>query len=321
MIASIGAFDGFHRGHQDLLACSAKRAEESGSKWGVVTFTHHPDSFFAKKEHAAFKSLFTINEQRLLEKYFSAPVVRRINFTRKISGMAPDEFLDFIGEKFGVRGVVVGEDFRFGKNRGGNIEDLRKSCVSRDWSLDVIPMRIGRDGRPISSTLIRGAVSDGEMRRAWDLLGYPFFYLGKVVHGNRRGSALGFPTANIEQQAQKIDVRGGVYATVSYCGAWRIGAANVGFNPTFGDISERRFEINLLGYDGNLYGREIAVFLLDHIRDEIRFNSEDALKDQIARDSEIIRRLSSKALESHRSLWEKFESLLEGPNYRQETTD
>jgi riboflavin kinase/FMN adenylyltransferase len=316
VIAAIGAFDGFHLGHQALLARASAKARETGSSWGVITFTDHPDRFFAERVHMEgnapdakkpFKSLFVPAEQLLLERFFSIPEVHRIKFTQEIAKMTPDEFLCRIGDKFGVNGIVVGEDFRFGRDRSGDPASLSASCSARGWSLDVIPMRLSSDGRPICSTAVRKAVHSGETRLAWDFLGYPFFTKSAVVRGFNRGTSLGFPTANVETHPRKAGMRHGVYATLACIGgAWYIGAANVGLNPTFSDIASPRFEVNLLGYDGDLYGREIAVFMLEHIRDEIHFRSAGDLATQIARDTEKIRALSEGALSQYKPLWERF---------------
>ena len=318
MIAAIGAFDGFHLGHQALLERASANALLTNSRWGVVTFMNHPDGFFAGSSRGScaaggsgsFKPLFTQSEQLLLERFFSIPVVCRIDFTQKIAEMAPEEFLDFIGSEFGVDGVVVGEDFLFAKNRSGDTAGLCKSCLRRGWPADVIPMRLSASGKPICSTAIRNAVASGEMKLAWGLLGYPFFLRSKVVHGYNRGTSLGFPTANIEIDPRKAGMRHGVYATLAFAsGVWHTGAANVGLNPTFADIQSPRFEVNLLDYEGDLYGSEITVFMLHHIRDEIRFAGADDLTAQIARDSEVIRQISAQALSEHATLWEKFAAM------------
>jgi riboflavin kinase/FMN adenylyltransferase len=310
MIAMIGAFDGFHRGHQVLLKRSSARAGESGSKWGVITFASHPDKLLDRGE--GFKSLFDINEQMILEKFFSIEIVHRIKFTSRISKMSPDEFLDYIWEMFNVNGIVVGEDFRFGRNRRGTPQYLTDTCGVRGWSIDVVPMKKTADGVPISSTVIRGAVVSGSMRCAWELLGYPFFYKSVVVSGCKRGTSLGFPTANVKLNKRKINPKYGVYSALAFCdGAWLPGAANIGLNPTFGEIDEPSLEVNLLNYSGDLYGKEITVFMLERIRDEIRFETAEELKAQIAKDREIVQNISANELRSNRELWEQFSVLLQ----------
>ncbi|MDR1965150.1 MAG: riboflavin biosynthesis protein RibF [Synergistaceae bacterium] len=308
MIAAIGAFDGFHRGHQDLLRRACALAEANGATWGTVTFDRHPDSLLSPGQ---FKSLFTSGEQASLEKFFSVPAARRMKFTAQMAAKTPEEFLDCISDEFGVRGVVVGEGFRFGRNRMGTTATLEGECRDRGWAFEIAPTLKDSDGNPVSSTLVREAVASGDMRRAWELLGYPFFCSSAVTRGNERGRRLGFPTANIEISPEKIPMRRGVYAAlVLALGKWHVGAANIGLNPTFEDVGDTRFEINLLDFDGDLYSRKISAFLLEHVRDERRFDGAQSLKAQISRDSETIRGIGDMMLAKHAPLWGKFKESL-----------
>jgi riboflavin kinase/FMN adenylyltransferase len=304
MIAAIGAFDGFHKGHQALLERAAELARSTGSEWGTVTFSRHPDTLLSSP---SFKSLFTAKERRILEKFFSVPETGMMEFTKQIAGMTPREFLDHIAGAFGVNGAVVGEGFRFGAGRAGTTATLVTECRERGWVSDVVPLTKGADGLPISSTALRESAASGDMERAWDMLGYPFFCFGRVIHGNERGRALGFPTANLDIPANKAAMRRGVYATLVFAlGKWYTGAANVGLNPTFDDVGGPRFEVNLTDFGGDLYGRDIAVFMLKHVRDERRFSDAAGLKEQIARDAAAVREAGGHALLSHSALWEKF---------------
>ncbi|MDR3280595.1 MAG: riboflavin biosynthesis protein RibF [Synergistaceae bacterium] len=308
MIAAIGAFDGFHRGHRSLLEIARERAASIGTTWGTVTFTRHPDALFSS---LGFKSLFTSEELLILEEYFDIPSTRKIDFTRKIADMTPREFLDYISLEFGVRGVVVGEDFRFGRGRVGDKDTLRQECLGRGWECDIVPTLFTGENTPVSSTEIRESVSEGDMPRARDMLGYPFFCLGRVVHGNERGRELGYPTANIDMNPLKVTSRRGVYATVVRAmGNWYAGSANIGFNPTFTDVQGIRFEVNLIGFDGCLYDKRIAVFMLEHIRDERRFDGPDSLKRQMALDADSIEAIGQRELTVHSRLWKKWASIL-----------
>lgn len=309
MIAAIGAFDGFHRGHQTLLRRACERAEERGDAWGIVTFGRHPERALGSRR---FEALFTTDEQLLLERYFAIPEVCRVDFTREIAAMMPVDFLDYIARAFGVRGIVVGEDFRFGSGRSGDAALLVREGARRGWPVDIMPIYRSADGVPVCSTAVRSAVSEGRIAAARALLGYPYLCLSRVIHGNARGRGLGFPTANVEIPDDKVGFPDGVYATaVRAGGEWRIGAANIGSNPTFSDVTNRRFEVNLLGYEGDLYGREIAVFLLDYLRGEIRFESPAALSAQVKQDSERIARIGETALRDHAAMWTDFEIALE----------
>jgi riboflavin kinase/FMN adenylyltransferase len=307
MIAALGAFDGFHKGHQALLERANELARSTGSTWGMVTFSNHPDTLLST---AKFKLLFTMEERIVLEKFFSVPETGRIAFTRQIADMTPSGFFDHIASKFDVNGVVVGEGFRFGKGRKGTVSTLEAECRKRGWVSDVVPLAKDKNGDQISSTAIRMAAAGGDMRRAWEMLGYPFFCYGRVIHGNERGRTLGFPTANLDIPPDKAAMRGGVYAALVLAkGEWYAGAANVGLNPTFGDIGETRFEVNLIGFEGNLYGRDIIVFMLGHVRDERRFSDADSLKEQITRDAASVKNTAGRALLKYSDLWEKFRQL------------
>ncbi|MDR1650403.1 MAG: riboflavin biosynthesis protein RibF [Synergistaceae bacterium] len=309
MIAAIGAFDGFHIGHQALLGRARVRAETLGGSWGTVTFSKHPDSLFYGPK---FKYLFTAKEQRCLEKYFSVPVSCRIDFTRRVADMAPGEFLDFISEKFGVTGIAVGEDFRFGKNRAGDCGVLRSECRRRGWDCSILDAMRLCGGAPLSSTAVREAVSAGDMTRVRSMLGYPFFCVSRVIHGNERGRGLGRPTANLEVSEEKAALRHGVYATlVRACGKWYAGAANAGINPTFSDVSGTRFEINLIGFEGDLYGRDIAAFIIERVRDERKFGGAADLRRQIDMDAAIVKQAGEKELASRGGFWEKWAAVLQ----------
>ncbi|MDR1915386.1 MAG: riboflavin biosynthesis protein RibF [Synergistaceae bacterium] len=307
MIAAIGAFDGFHRGHQALLERASESAQRLNTTWGVITFSGHPDIVLGS---GGFKALFTVREQSALERLFSVPEVHRLHFTREMANMTPHDFLDLISRDFGVTGVVVGEDFRFGRNRSGTCDILRNECVRRGWSADIVPDLSTDDHTVISSTAIRDAVVSGEIARAWEMLGYPFFYMSRVVHGKGRGKKLGFPTANIELAPEKIRPMNGVYATlVSVDGQLWSGAANIGRNPTFEDVDGISFEINLTDYSGDLYDRELSIFMLEFIRRERKFKNSYDLSCQINMDTKIINEITELSHITHKFLWEKFRTL------------
>jgi riboflavin kinase/FMN adenylyltransferase len=308
LIAAIGAFDGFHKGHQALLDAARKQAVRAGLKWGTVTFYGHPDTLLVSSK---FKSLFVKKERLVLEKFFSVPVSNRIKFTKDIAEMSPGEFLDFISEEFGIKGIVVGEGFRFGKNRTGTTELLERECRERGWIFEVVGAVRDEEGQVVSSTSIRESVAGGDMARVWEKLGYPLFYGNRVIHGNERGRTLGFPTANLEVGVEKVYPRKGVYATLAFAlGQWYIGAANIGLNPTFDDVGELRFEVNVQDFDGDLYDREITVFMLRHIRDERRFRDLGSLKGQLTLDAAAVKKFCERALGEYSELWSLFKKAL-----------
>jgi riboflavin kinase/FMN adenylyltransferase len=308
MIAAIGAFDGFHKGHQALLERAGAIAGDAHHDWGVVTFTRHPAGILYSPE---FRVLYTRHERSLLESYFRIPNIHEMEFTPQIAGMTPKEFLNFISDKFGISGIVVGEGFRFGANRAGSTDYLSAECRRRGWVLDVVPAVKDTAGAIISSTSIRDAVSAGDMALARESQGYHFFCAGRVVHGNERGRTLGFPTANMEMAREKTPVGRGVYAVmVNVCGKWFTGAANAGVNPTFDDVEGTRFEIFLIDFEGDIYDREIAVFPLARIRNERRFENASLLKEQMNLDVALARETGKFSLREDRVLWERFGKIL-----------
>ena len=317
MIAAIGAFDGFHKGHQALLYRARTIGAGTRRDWGAVTFAQHPDKFLSQqktpKAQKKFKFLYTGEERRILERFFAIPQVCEIEFSRRIANMPPAEFLDFLSDEFGVSGIVVGEGFRFGKDRVGTTDLMSDECRRRRWPLEVVPAVNDAMGEQISSTSIREAVSTGNMRCAWESQGHPYFCVGPVVHGNERGRTIGYPTANLEITSEKIGARRGSYAAMAFVnGRWHAGAANIGINPTFDDVEGTRFETFLLDFEGDIYGSEIAVFLLEHLRDEMRFASIEGLKEQIGQNVIEVREIAERSLRGDRALWEKFrETLLE----------
>jgi riboflavin kinase/FMN adenylyltransferase len=308
MIAAIGAFDGFHKGQRILLESARKLAERMGIDWCTVTFERHPDAFLVSPD---FKLLFVKKELMALEKFFSVPISCRIEFTEKIARMSPDEFLGYISGEFGINGVVVGEDFRFGRNRMGTTEILERKCRERGWAYEIVPALRDAKGEIISSTSIREAAAAGNMARAWEMLGYPIFYLNRVVHGNERGRKLGYPTANLRTAPEKISLRNGVYATLAlHRGKWHVGAANVGLNPTFDDVGGLRFEVNLQNFAGDLYGEEIAVFVLEYVREERHFENAEALKEQMGHDSAVVKEAGERLLRENSELWQRFGEII-----------
>ena len=228
MIAALGAFDGFHLGHARLFETARERALCRNEEWGVITFRPHPQALF---NGTSFRYLFTEAEREALGRFHRIPRFERIPFTRGLADMKPSDFLDWIGENYGISGLVVGENFRFGRGRSGDCATLQEEGIARNWSVDILPpVKVGHES--VSSTLIRQKVSMGETRAAEPLLGHPFFLSGTVVKGDQRGRTLGFPTANLAVPAEKLIPQRGVYTAAVLLGKqWHAAALNIGFNP------------------------------------------------------------------------------------------
>lgn len=281
MILTLGAFDGFHRGHQKLMDRARLLAQGSGDSWAVLTFSPHPQAVLSPSPRSF---LFTEQERDLITAYLGIPNLIKINFSRWFAELSPEAFLDYLGTNFPVTGLVVGDDFRYGQARKGDVEQLKESCLRRHWKIAVLPQLI-REDQVISSTAIRQRVAGGDVAGAERFLAYPFFVAAVVVPGDRRGRALGFPTANFSIPQGKLLPERGVYrAFARVDGNWRPGALNVGYNPTFEGCRSLRFELHLPGYAGDLYGRCLPVFIVKRLREEMRFERIEELKEQMKSD-------------------------------------
>ena len=306
MIYALGAFDGFHLGHQRLLDKARKLGAANGEGWGVITFANHPQTLFNREN---FRSLFSDGERDLIAGYLGIPKMIKLPFDRMLANMSPSEFVDFLTIKNHVSGLVVGSNFCFGRARTGTPLDLALLCEARGWSLEVIePCMIG--GETVSSSAVRNLIVRGQIERGTALLGYPFIISGKVIGGDGRGRKLGFATANLLVDHWKVYPARGSYAAYAFAGEkWRPAALNIGYNPTF-DLARRlRCEAHIIGFEGNLYEKEMRLFVFAKNRDEIKFESEGALKAQLERDMKNIKNLAEGYMMDNISVFRGFESL------------
>ena len=295
-IAAIGNFDGVHRGHRVLV--EAVLAEAAGRPALVLTFEPHPRAFFAPDE-----PMFRLTGPRAKEIVFArlgldGLVVRR--FDAALAGTGARAFVhDLLRDELGLAGVVIGHDFHFGRGREGTPAVLADLCREAGLSCRIVgPVTLPGEAEPISSSAIRRALAEGAVERANALLGYRWFVLGAVRHGDKRGRTLGYPTANVA--LADCALAHGIYAVRTRLadGALRDGVASYGRRPTFDDGAPL-LEVNLFDFAGDLYGQEIAVEFVGHIRGEERFASAEALVARMDRDAaEARRRLAADAVPS-----------------------
>ncbi len=285
-VATIGNFDGIHLGHQAVLGQLAEKASELGLPSVVITFEPHPQEFF-RPDDAPMRLTGFREKMQTLRRY-AVDHVLCLRFDRALADMAAQDFIrTVLIESLGVRCLVIGGDFRFGRERRGDVALLQQA------DFQVLVMRafeIG--GERVSSTRIRAALQQGDLAAAEKLLGRNYRLSGRVVEGDRRGRQLGFPTANIHlnrriraQCGSRRAPVAGVFA-VQVFGLEREplpGIANIGMRPTV-DGGQCRLEVHLLDFAGDLYGRHLQVEFLTRLRDEARFESLEALKQQIRRD-------------------------------------
>jgi riboflavin kinase/FMN adenylyltransferase len=303
MIVVLGSFDGFHRGHQVLLSKARNIATARGEDWGVLTFSPHPQSFFAPDKS---KLLFTESEKEVISRFLDIPEMIRLPFDKELSERRPEAFLDHIAHRFDISGIVVGDNFRFGRGRTGNIEFLQHYCGRNGISFIHIPT-LSTDHTTISSTMIRGLISCGEVVEAAKLLGYNFFIMGKVVQGDKRGRKLGYPTANLSRTTDKVIPAEGVYsAAVFIQDKWWASAVNIGSNPTFGDLSSVRIEAHLMDFIGNIYDENLSIVFLERIRGELSFATPADLRYQITEDTRIARSIYERKYTEDRNFFSRF---------------
>lgn len=307
MIYALGAFDGFHLGHQSLLKKARERGEMKSTGWGVITFDNHPRTLFSKD---SFKVLFTNKERDLIAGFLGVREMIKLTFNRMLANMSPEAFADFLALQGNVSGLVVGSNFYFGKARTGTPEILAGICERRNWSLDVLPpCKI--DGVAVSSTAVRDFILRGQIENGTRFLGYPFLIGGRVIKGDGRGRTLGCATANLSISGKKIYPARGSYAALTYLeNKWYPIALNIGYNPTF-DLARRlRCEAHVVNFDGDLYGKEMNIFVFAKNRNEMKFDSSDTLKKQLEQDVGNIKNAAEQHLRDNEKIIRAIETAL-----------
>lgn len=270
-VVAIGNFDGLHLGHQALLQKAIQVAKSSNQPSIAFTFTPHP--------RKAPRLMSDIQKAKALQDVGIEQVVFQ-EFTPEFAALSPEEFIEkVLINQLQVTDLVIGPDFAFGSNASGDIKTLQKD--KRFKTHIVEPVLIS--GEICSSSLIREAILRGDLDKAKALLGRPYSLTGRVVRGAGRGAQIGFPTANLEVEQEVLPPLG-VYAT--YSKTLGKGATNIGCQPTFGSGNPVHVETHFVNFSGSLYGQEIEVFLERKIRAEEKFDSVDALRQQIQQDLE-----------------------------------
>jgi riboflavin kinase/FMN adenylyltransferase len=274
-VVAMGNFDGVHRGHRVVIAAALSRAAALGRKAAALTFTPHPRRFFAPQV-----PLFNLSSERNKLRLLAATGLDGAIIMRFDAALAATTAQDFIERiligRFGIAGAVIGFDFHFGQKRAGTPDYLREQGKRLGFAVDIVP-QLADGGKVVSSGAVRAALADGKVVEAAELLGAPWFVSGEVVHGDKRGRELGFPTANIRLDPS-CGLKHGVYAVrVAVDGRHFDGVASFGVRPMFDDGAPL-LEVFLFDFDGDLYGRTIDVAFIGWLRNEQKFASIDALK-------------------------------------------
>ncbi|QLF93064.1 bifunctional riboflavin kinase/FAD synthetase [Pseudomonas sp. ABC1] len=281
-VATIGNFDGVHRGHQAILARLRERALELGVPSCVVIFEPQPREFFAPQAAPARLS-------RLRDKleWLTAAGVDRVlclAFNRRLRELSAAEFVQkVLVDGLGVRHLEVGDDFRFGCDRAGDFAFLAEAAQREGFTVEAAHTVL-IDGVRVSSTRVREALAAGDFAQAEQLLGRPFQITGRVLHGQKLGRQLDAPTANIQLKRCRVPLSGVYMVSVELQGRAWPGVANIGVRPSVAGDGSAHLEVHLLDFSGDLYGRRLTVVFHHKLRDEQRFVSLDALRSAIAAD-------------------------------------
>lgn len=283
-VITLGVFDGLHLGHQRIMQTVVERARATKSVPTAITFDPHPRSVLYPAD--APPLLQTLDQRLAAFEVMGIEQAIVIRFDKDFAAQDAEKFLrETVVERLQSKEVYLGRGFAFGKNRGGNIESLRRLSAELEFVADEVDEVTLRGGR-ISSSKIRQLLADGRVNLARRMLGRPYGVEGQIVRGFERGRTIGFPTANLKP-VNRVIPRFGVYATATLIqNQWRRSITNVGVRPTFAGENEPSIETYIFDFTGDLYGDVLRVRFLHRIRDERKFNGIDELKTQIAADSE-----------------------------------
>ena len=286
-VVALGFFDGVHLGHGALMKRAVLRAEEIGAVPTVVSFDTHPDTLVRGVEVPLIGG--TAEREDILSRLYGIRDVILVHFDRAMMETPWKDFADRLRTEMDAVHIVVGDDFRFGYRGEGTAERLAAYCRENGMGIDVIS-RVEIDGVTISSTYIRGLLTDGEMERANAFLGHPYTLIDTVRSGFRLGRTIGAPTINMRFAPGVLQPRRGVYATKAYFdGAEYAAVTNVGVRPTVGGTDAVTVESFLLGFSGELYGKQVRLEFFGFLRAERKFDSVELLKKQIEADVKAVR--------------------------------
>jgi len=280
-LLTVGVFDGVHLGHKFLLSRLLEQAGQQNLLGGVVTFRRHPQEVLRPQSKLPFLTDL-VERNRLLENEGIALIVP-LPFTPEVSRLNARQFVSLLKQYLRMRGLVIGPDFALGRGREGSADTLRALGKESGFSVTVVSA-VMINGEVVSSTAIRKALAAGDMKKVCRLAGRTFSLHGAVVGGAGRGMELGFPTANLEIDPGQAAPADGVYAGWAYIDGRAYQAmTNIGQNPTFGD-SKRAVEVYVVDYQGDLYGHELKIDIMERLRGEQKFDSVEELKQQMTED-------------------------------------
>lgn len=287
---AIGFFDGLHKGHQKVIGEAQKKAEELGIRSAVMTFNPHPSHLFGDGSNKVGYITHYQEKVRLLRS-MGVDTLFVVTFDWALASLSPEQFVDTFIKKLGIKHVTAGFDFTFGSKGVGTMDQM--TALSGGAYGTTVVAKVTDGEEKISSSLIRELLAEGNVEETATLLGRSFRTIGTVVHGEKRGRLLGFPTANVLPDNDPVIPAKGVYAVrFTVDGQTLDGVCNVGVKPTFHDTHGAPvIEVHVLDFDGDLYDKEVAVDWIGRIRPEVKFGSVDALIEQLNNDAQQAREI------------------------------
>jgi len=285
-VVTIGTFDGIHLGHQEIISRIIELAKSVNGETALVTFWPHP-RYVLSPNNENMKLLTTFDEKAEILSQLGLDHIVKVNFTKEFSQWTSEQFIQrIIISALHTKRLVIGYDHRFGKDREGGFEHLKKHSDRYGFKVEEIPKQT-IDDVGISSTKIRNAVDEGKVELAHDFLGRFYEINGKVVSGDKIGKTLGFATANIQvEEPYKLVPADGAYAVIAEINSKQYkGMLNIGYRPTV-DGKTKKIEANIFEFNDNIYGEKIKVSFIKRLRDEIKFDSKAELSNQLQKDKE-----------------------------------
>ena len=289
-VATIGMFDGVHRGHVTLVDFLNQQAEAQNKQSLVITFMRHPRQVLHPNDN--LKLIMPLEDRLAQIEALSPDLLLPLEFTPELSKLGSEQFIELLRDRYGVNVLVTGYNHRFGHNNRETFEDYCRHGERLGVKVVKAPEYLGKYA-PVSSTIVRGLIAAGRVVDAMHCMGRPFALKGKVVHGFHNGRGLGFPTANVgEVDPQMLLPHNGAYAVLAYIdGQMLQGMANIGKRPTLDNGSKLSIEVNLFDFDEDIYGKEITLEFISFLRLEFKMCGLDELKKQLTHDRDNAKRL------------------------------
>ncbi len=288
-VVTIGTFDGVHLGHQKIIEKLNLLKNTKELRSIIVSFEPHPQ-IVLRNRTKDIRILSTLEEKLRIFRSMEIDIAFIINFTKEFANTTADDFYkNYLIEKIGLSDLVLGYDHMFGKNREGNFDTLTNLAKKYDFTVDKVD-ELKIDGEHVSSTVIRHLLEGGNIKRVTGILGRYYSIEGKVIQGKKLGKGLGYPTANIQlSNDYKLVPKTGIYAVEAEVNSNVLyGMMSIGKNPTVTEDESIKLEVNLFDFDENIYGSDIRVNFIDYIRDEIKYDSVEELKEQIYNDKQTV---------------------------------